>query len=96
MGKGLATQDEYSAMIANIETDRRVVAERVDELQLRLDALDPDADVMERLGDDDIETEPQEMNVLLKRLLRKVSVTKAEITITPWRGDTARPTEPSR
>ena len=42
---------------------------------------------MERLGDNDIETEPEEMNVLLKRILRRVSVTKQEITITPWRGD---------
>jgi hypothetical protein len=87
VGKGLATQDEYAAMIAGIEQDRQVVAERVNELQLRLDALDPDADVMDRLGDDDIETKPEEMNVLLKRVLLQVSVTKQAISITPWRGD---------
>jgi hypothetical protein len=85
--RGLATTNEFEALTANIEQDRTVVARRIDELQLRLDALDPDADVMDRLTDDDIETPDEEMNVLLKRILRKVSVTKEEITITPWRGD---------
>jgi hypothetical protein len=53
VGRGLATQDEYEAMLAESQAERDATARRIDELQLRLDALDPDGDVMERLGDDD-------------------------------------------
>jgi hypothetical protein len=49
--------------------------------------MEPDPDWLERL-DGFMEATPDEQNLLLKKVLRRVSVGTEEITVEPWRGNT--------
>lgn len=80
---------EYEAMIRETAVERTELSNRIDELTQRIDALAPDADLLDRLERSlDGASSPEEIIVLLERLLRRVVVSKEEITVEPWRGTT--------
>ena len=78
-------------MIEDVERERRSVSDRIEDLTRRIEALAPDTKAIDRLlrlFEDAIVGTPEEINVLLKRLVRRVVVSKEEITVEPWRGTT--------
>jgi site-specific DNA recombinase len=81
------TADAYEEELRKSETDRRRLTYRATELRAQLDALDPDADVLDRLERNMI-TEPEELNTVMKRLLRRVVVSPDEVTVEPYHGTT--------
>jgi site-specific DNA recombinase len=85
VARGEMTEEDHHAAIKDAEVARADVTQRIAELTARLDALVPDADVLDRL-ERRMVTEPEELNVLLKKLLRRVVVAPDVVTIEPWRG----------
>jgi chromosome segregation ATPase len=87
VGRGLATQDEYEAMLAeNQRSGTQRLAESTNSSSGSMPSI-PMPTSWNAWATTTSKPSPEEMNMLLKRILRKVSVTKQEITITPWRGD---------
>jgi hypothetical protein len=84
---GDMTEEDHRRAVEDVEAKRRAVTDRIDALTAQLDALDPDGDVLDRLERNMI-TEPAELNTVLKRLLRRVVVSKNEVIVEPWHGDT--------
>jgi hypothetical protein len=87
----LSRAGEYAAIIEDVERERRSVSDRIEDLTRRIEALAPDIKAIDRLlrmFEDDVCRHAREINVLLKRLLRRVVVSKEEITVEPWRGTT--------
>lgn len=87
---GELNREDYRA--AKREADQALagVAEHVAELRARLDALDPDLDVYERLVRDTEGLTPEEWNVQLRRILRAVRLGRDHVTIVPWHGEPSR------
>ena len=83
---GKMTEEEFDAIAHDNDAERAKITHEIEDLQQQVDALNPDADVLERLGDDAISMEPEQENVLMKRLLRKITVTKDEISVEPRHG----------
>jgi DNA invertase Pin-like site-specific DNA recombinase len=90
IARNMATVEDFAAAMADNDRERRALQDRIDDIQQELDALDPGTDyitwLLER-HDDFIDAPSEEQNVLMKRVLKRVAVTKEEITIEPYRGD---------
>jgi site-specific DNA recombinase len=84
--KGKMREPQYEAEFDAAQGELQEIADRVAELTAQLDALNPNADVYERLarGDD---ASPEEFNALLKRIIRRVVVGPDTVVIEPWRGE---------
>jgi hypothetical protein len=89
----LATVDEFKVAMADNERERRTLQAKIVDLQAQLDLLDPGEDYIDWLcerHDDFLDAPPDETNALLKKVLKRVSVTREELTIEPHRGETWR------
>jgi len=89
---GEVDEDDYREARAAADEARREVAGRVADLEARLDALAPDADVFERLARSEGiygggGADPQAWSVLLRKIIRRVEVGPDTVTLTPWRGE---------
>jgi hypothetical protein len=85
--RGLATQEDYEESKREVDAERTKLTDRIADLQAQLDALDPDADTLDRLERNEI-TDPMELNAVMKRLLRRIVVSPDEVIVEPWRGTT--------
>jgi hypothetical protein len=86
--RGLASEREFEETTRDLEDERRAITDRIAVLGAQLDALAPDADVLDRLERGmDGGFVPEEFNALLKRLIRRVVVAKDTVTVEPWWGE---------
>jgi site-specific DNA recombinase len=82
--RGVITEDEADAALAEVDAERASLDSRIGDLQARLDLLSPDADVWARLQRGSKDQTPSEWNVILKRVIERVAVTREEVTIKGW------------
>jgi site-specific DNA recombinase len=86
--RGAMSEDDFVDRKREVDVELREIDERLSDLQARLDALDPDGDVYDRLAralPEDMP--PEEWNALLRKLIRRIVVNKQTITIEPWTGE---------
>ena len=84
---GDVDEDDYRAAVRDADARRAEVAERIVGVQAQLDALSPGADVYDRLARGAEGMTSDEWSVVLRRIVRRIAVAPAEITLTPWRGE---------
>jgi DNA invertase Pin-like site-specific DNA recombinase len=92
---GRITAEEADASLAEAERERSAANAQLDELQAKLDLLSPGADVWARLERGMVDQTPEEWNVILKRVIKSVSVTATEVTILPVLGEPATYNRPT-
>jgi site-specific DNA recombinase len=85
--RGVITEAEADAALAESDVERAEIVARIDAIQRRLDLLSPDADVYERLARGTEGQSPEEWNLVLKRVIERITVNKQTVTIKPWRGE---------
>jgi DNA invertase Pin-like site-specific DNA recombinase len=86
----LATVDEFRSAMAENDRERRALQAKVDDLQAQLDLLEPGEDYLTWLlerHDDFIDAPPDETNALLKKVIKKIAITRETLTIEHYLGD---------
>jgi site-specific DNA recombinase len=87
VNRGLASIDDFQARAAEVDAERDALDIRISSLQAQLDALSPDADAYDRIARGAEGQTSEEWNAVLKRVIRRVVVTRETVTIEPWRGE---------
>lgn len=88
VASGAMSESDYLEARVAADAERAEVSQRVDDLQRQLDALNPDADVYERLRRGSDGQSSEEWNAILKRVINSVKVFSKLIVIEPVRGKT--------
>lgn len=81
--------DDYRAAKRDADDRLRALADQVADVRAELDALDPDADVLDRFERATDGMTTAEWHGLLRRVIRAVDVQPDAVVIVPWRGDPA-------
>ena len=89
VASGAMLERDYLEARDTAESERAHATAAVADVQARLDTLSPDADVYERIQRGVAGQTTEEWSVILRRVIRSVSVSPKTVTITPWRGKAA-------
>jgi uncharacterized protein (UPF0335 family) len=87
----LSRAGKYAAIIEDVERERRSVADRIEDLTRRIEALAPDTKAIDRLlrmFEDDVCRHARRDQRATQAVAPAVVVSKEEITVEPWRGTT--------
>ena len=89
---GDMSDDDYRAAKLDADERRRAIAQRIADLEAQLDALNPNADELERMAQlfDAGDLTPEEWRVVLGKVIKRVVIEPDALTIEPWNGTAHR------